>query len=160
MPQAAKWVSPHDDAKAQPGLVSLHSAFLLCNSTLVYCCSLFPVAIHSMRSHVYRSLISPLRPQIIPLRLTPSFPARSLSSSAKHPRPQAGPKTIRTVSTIPFIGAFFSSNRKTENSSEAMSYPDQRSEDQWRTVLNPGSYHPTHDARSVPHIRVYTNFEQ
>ncbi|CAG8011294.1 unnamed protein product [Penicillium salamii] len=87
-----------------------------------------------------RRLISPLRPQIIPLRLTSSFPARSLSSSAKHPRPQAGPKTIRTVSTIPFIGAFFSSNRNTENSSEAMSYPDQRSEDQWRTVLNPEQF--------------------
>ncbi|CAG7920071.1 unnamed protein product [Penicillium olsonii] len=92
-----------------------------------------------MRSHVYRSLISPLRPQVTPLRLASTLSSRPLSSSAKHPRSKAVPKTIRAVSTIPFIGAFFSSNRNTD-SSATMSYPDQRSDDQWRAVLNPEQF--------------------
>jgi peptide-methionine (R)-S-oxide reductase len=47
-----------------------------------------------------------------------------------------GGKALKAAPAIPFFGAFFSSNSNTE----AMSYPDQRSDDQWRAVLNPGSY--------------------
>ncbi|KAI1872359.1 uncharacterized protein JN550_004078 [Neoarthrinium moseri] len=41
------------------------------------------------------------------------------------------PTTFRSMPTIPFLGSLFSSS-----SSSSMSYPDQRTNDEWRAVLN------------------------
>ncbi|KAJ5550113.1 Peptide methionine sulfoxide reductase MrsB [Penicillium sp. DV-2018c] len=52
-----------------------------------------------------------------------------------------GTKALRAAPTIPILGALFSSNRKAEEpTNEAMSHPDQRSEDQWRAVLSPEQF--------------------
>ncbi|KAF4460134.1 transcription repressor [Fusarium albosuccineum] len=51
------------------------------------------------------------------------------------PRPShlaLGPVPLRSMSGIPFLGALFSSSSKSSN----MSYPDQRTNDEWRAVLN------------------------
>ncbi|KAJ5129589.1 Peptide methionine sulfoxide reductase MrsB [Penicillium bovifimosum] len=58
----------------------------------------------------------------------------------KPPHTKASTKALRAAPTIPFLGAFFSSNRKPEEPNEAMSHPDQRSEDQWRAVLSPEQF--------------------
>ncbi|KAJ5093431.1 hypothetical protein N7456_009292 [Penicillium angulare] len=71
---------------------------------------------------------------------TPSVPFfRSLSTSPRNtPRPTRS-KALRAAPTIPFFGAFFSSNKPDEQT-ENMSFPDQRSDDQWRAVLNPEQF--------------------
>lgn len=107
-----------------------------------------------MRSQACRTLISSTRPQIIPLRLTVN--TRLLSSSSRKAPQKPGLKALRAAPTIPFFGAFFSSNRNNE-SSEAMSYPDQRSEDQWRAVLNPGSSSTRQISAIKHHIAIETN---
>lgn len=94
-----------------------------------------------MRSQlVIRPFISFLSPRALPVIKPATFaPLRPLSSSApKALRSIFGSKLLKAAPTIPFFSAFFSSNAKAEEPSESMSYPDQRSDDQWRTVLNPG----------------------
>lgn len=39
---------------------------------------------------------------------------------------------LKSMPSIPFLGSFFSSSSKQDN----MSYPEQRSDDEWRAVLN------------------------
>ena len=47
------------------------------------------------------------------------------------------PLPLRSMSGIPFLGALFGSS---SNSSSKMSYPDERSNDEWRAVLNKGKF--------------------
>jgi len=47
------------------------------------------------------------------------------------------PISLRSMSGIPLLGALFGTSSK--NSSN-MSYPDQRSNDEWRAVLNKGMF--------------------
>ncbi|CAL5868718.1 uncharacterized protein PFLUO_LOCUS2945 [Penicillium psychrofluorescens] len=96
-----------------------------------------------MRSQlVIRPFISFLSPRALPVIKPATFaPLRPLSSSApKALRSIFGSKLLKAAPTIPFFSAFFSSNAKAEEPSESMSYPDQRSDDQWRTVLNPEQF--------------------
>jgi peptide-methionine (R)-S-oxide reductase len=90
-----------------------------------------------MRSQAIRIFKAPLRQRAL---AQPTFFPRSHSTFAgKNSRSTPGTKVLRAAPTLPFLGAFFSSS-KAEEPSGSMSYPDQRSEDQWRAVLNPGSY--------------------
>ncbi|KAK3316186.1 Mss4-like protein [Apodospora peruviana] len=41
-----------------------------------------------------------------------------------------------SMSSLPFIGSFFSSNSSASNNKMSSSYPDQKSPDEWRAVLN------------------------
>mgnify|MGYP005989384995 FL=1 len=71
--------------------------------------------------------------------------ARNLQLQTLRPLP------LRSMSGIPFLGALFGSS---SNSSSKMSYPDQRSNDEWRAVLNKGTFAPR------VHIdEIATNFE-
>ncbi|KAJ5661969.1 uncharacterized protein N7477_009585 [Penicillium maclennaniae] len=90
-----------------------------------------------MRSQAVRTLKASLRPRAF---VQPATISRSHSTFAgKNNRSTPGAKVLRAAPTIPFFGAFFSSH-KPEESSGSMSYPDQRSEDQWRAVLNPEQF--------------------
>ncbi|KAJ5513394.1 Peptide methionine sulfoxide reductase MrsB [Penicillium fimorum] len=78
--------------------------------------------------------------QTIPIRLAPTLcSSRFLSSTRKPPHSKASAKVLRAAPTIPFFGAFFSSNHP-EKTTDTMSPPDQRSEDQWRAVLSPEQF--------------------
>lgn len=88
-----------------------------------------------MRSTLVRA-VTPLRNRVL---VQSTLPFRLYSSSFRtSSRLTPGAKAIRAAPTIPFFGALFSSTSNSEESSGAMSYPDQRSEDQWRAVLSPG----------------------
>lgn len=56
------------------------------------------------------------------------------------------PLNLRSMSGIPFLGALFGSSSSSKSN---MSYPDKRSDDEWRAVLNKGPYliapNPAHD---------------
>lgn len=45
--------------------------------------------------------------------------------------------TLRSMPSIPFLGALFGTS---SSSSEKMSYPVQKSKEEWQAVLNPGMY--------------------
>ncbi|KAJ5646679.1 hypothetical protein N7490_003051 [Penicillium lividum] len=85
-----------------------------------------------MRSQAVRIFRTTLRHRAL---VQPSALPRPYSTSA---RPTPGSKALRAAPTIPFLGAFFSSNNS--ESTESMSYPDQRSEAEWRAVLNPEQF--------------------
>ncbi|KAJ5595159.1 uncharacterized protein N7459_001367 [Penicillium hispanicum] len=90
-----------------------------------------------MRSQLVRALPNPLRHRA----LVPPVPSlRLYTSTCKPPRHFRGVKALKAAPTIPFFGAFFSSSSKAEEPSENMSYPDQRSNDQWRAVLSPEQF--------------------
>lgn len=79
-----------------------------------------------------RTFSIPLRPQ------TTASPSRYFG---RLPLPVSGATVLKAAPTIPFIGSLFNSSAKAE-SSDDMSYPDQRSDDEWRAVLSPGSLLP------------------
>lgn len=85
-------------------------------------------------------LTTALRTFSIPLRL------QTTASLSRYfgglPLPVSGATVLKAAPTIPFIGSLFSSSAKAE-SSDDMSYPDQRSDDEWRAVLSPGSPLPS-----------------
>ncbi|KAJ6188489.1 hypothetical protein N7519_003397 [Penicillium mononematosum] len=94
-----------------------------------------------MRSQLSRNLLSPLKHQTIPLRPAPTFCfSRFLSSTRKPPHSKTSSKALLAAPTIPFFGAFFSSNHSPVKPADAMSPPDQRSEDEWRAVLSPEQF--------------------
>ncbi len=81
----------------------------------------------------------------------PSFPAivrtfytltnttsRALPASQRALGPFTRGTILRSMPTIPFLGSLFSSG----SSSKDMSYSIQKSDDEWRAVLNPGNYPP------------------
>ena len=105
-----------------------------------------------MRSQAARIIKTSLRHRAL---VQPATLLRPHSTSARNTRPTVGSKVLRAAPTIPFFGAFFSSN-KPDDSKENMSYPDQRSEAEWRAVLNPGAcLAPQHQAiREAIHANV------
>jgi hypothetical protein len=77
----------------------------------------------------------------------------SIANATAHFRTHQVPRTIqplyrpfilRSMPSIPLLGSLFSSSTP---ASAKMSYPDQRSDDEWRAVLNKGKLFP------VPHSR-------
>lgn len=83
----------------------------------------------------------------IPMRL-PSFPTlvRTFYTFTNATRLQAPPKSlspftratlIRSMPSIPFLGSLFGSSA---SASANMSYPDNRSDQEWQAVLNKGKY--------------------
>lgn len=85
-----------------------------------------------MRSQIIR-VTAPLRQRALAQPILP-FRLHSTSSRAGSRVTSPAAKALRAAPTIPFLGALFSSKA----AAEEMSYPDQRSEDQWRAVLSPG----------------------
>lgn len=90
-----------------------------------------------MRSHATHILKASFRNRAL---IQPAVFIRPQSTYTRQtPRLATGAKALRAAPSIPFFGALFSSSSKAEESSGNMSYPDQRSEDLWRAVLNPGT---------------------
>lgn len=91
-----------------------------------------------MKAH---RIISLLASFALPSRI----PARHLLSTASRyaSRSSTGRVTaLAAAPSIPFFGALFSSSAKADsgnNYSDNMSYPDKRSDSEWRAVLSPGS---------------------
>ncbi|KAI0026098.1 SelR-domain-containing protein [Xylariomycetidae sp. FL0641] len=56
---------------------------------------------------------------------------RVRATTSAHQALHRHPASLKSMPTIPFFGSLFSSS-----ASNAMSYPDQRSNDEWRAVLN------------------------
>ncbi|KAJ5168787.1 uncharacterized protein N7482_004381 [Penicillium canariense] len=90
-----------------------------------------------MRSQAVRAINS-LRHRVL---AHSTFSLRPHSTSARRgPRLTPGAKALRAAPTIPFFGALFSSKSNSDELSGNMSYPDQRSDDQWRAVLSPEQF--------------------
>lgn len=101
----------------------------------VHVSQIYCLIITFMRPTVVRA-VTPLTHRVL---APPILPIRFYSSSSRtSSRLTPGAKALRAAPTIPFFGALFSSKSNSEEPSGAMSYPDQRSEDQWRAVLSPG----------------------
>lgn len=127
-------MSPHDDVKGPGCRWSLGLHCLHIQSTQAEQVRVSSIAF--MRSQIIRTA-TPLRHRIL---AQPTLPFRLYTTSSRpNPRLTPGAKALRAAPTIPFLGALFSSKANSEESSANMSYPDQRSEDQWRAVLSPGS---------------------
>ncbi|KAJ5089897.1 hypothetical protein N7532_008581 [Penicillium argentinense] len=90
-----------------------------------------------MRPQTFQILKSPLRQLALSQTSTP------IRTHSTHTRTAFGVNTrgkaLRATPTIPFQGAFFGSISK-QTDANNMSYPDKRSEDQWRAVLNPEQF--------------------
>ncbi|KAK6222739.1 Peptide methionine sulfoxide reductase B5 [Pestalotiopsis sp. IQ-011] len=65
------------------------------------------------------------------LRSLYTFSNFTRARASARPSLSRSPETLRSMPTIPFFGSLFSSS-----SSSKMSYPDQRTDDEWRAVLN------------------------
>lgn len=86
------------------------------------------------------------------IRTAASFSSSSSSSSSYYfyfyyyprlrlPLPISGARVLKAGPTIPFLGSLFSTSAKSEMSDgDSISYPDQRSEGEWRAVLSPGLF--------------------
>ncbi|PHH67915.1 hypothetical protein CDD82_1007 [Ophiocordyceps australis] len=67
---------------------------------------------------------------------TPSHLGRTWTFGAHHRR-RLQPVALRSMARIPILGALFSSSSSSPSSSSKMTtYPDQRTNDEWRAVLN------------------------
>lgn len=96
--------------------------------------------IHSMRiRHILRTLYtfgattSALRSSSTHLRGTTRHLQLGHNTNNHHSNYTSG--ILKSMPSIPFLSSFFSTSTP---ASEKMSYPDQRSNDEWRTVLNKG----------------------
>lgn len=56
-------------------------------------------------------------------------------------RPASTATTLKSMPSIPFLSALFGSSAS--KTTMASSYPDERSPDEWRAVLNPGKSGPS-----------------
>ena len=85
-----------------------------------------------MRLRLFRVLLtlsSLSRP--LPFRTAPRAPHTSSS------------RTLKSMPSIPFLSALFgSSASSSSNTMSSSSYPDQRTNDEWRAVLSPGDFPP------------------
>ncbi|OAA61086.1 methionine-R-sulfoxide reductase B2 [Niveomyces insectorum RCEF 264] len=56
--------------------------------------------------------------------------------------PSSSQVVLRSMPSIPFFGSFFSSSSSSSDAAkkDTMTYPDQRSTDEWRAVLNPQQF--------------------
>ena len=100
-------------------------------------CASFLLALLSIR----RSMRLPSFPTIVRTFYTLSnSTARALPASQKALAPFTRSTVIKSMPTIPFLSSFFS----TSSSSKDMSYPVQKSDDEWQAVLNPGTPNSTH----------------
>lgn len=78
---------------------------------------------------------------------------RQVTNRQRAISPFVRPTTLRSMPTIPFLASFFGSSNKSD-----MSFPDQRSDEEWKAVLNKGlsapptphhlSHHLTDNAKS------------
>lgn len=85
-----------------------------------------------------RSLSSPLHRPTAALKQATPLQSRSYHHHFTRPLFPFSRRTLyKAAPTIPFMGTLFSSSAKAENNDD-MSYPDTRSDDQWRAVLSPG----------------------
>ena len=74
-----------------------------------------------LKSHPASAITKPAHPRLTPTRSSP-YPITRTT-------------LLKAAPTIPFMGSSFSSSA----TQQKMSYPDHRSDDEWRAVLNPGS---------------------
>ncbi|BDD62806.1 hypothetical protein MAP00_007766 [Monascus purpureus] len=72
-----------------------------------------------------------------------SYSTTSYSRRFRFPRPASRATVLKAAPTISFLSAFFGSSTKAEKPGDAssMSYPDKRSEDEWRAVLSPEQFY-------------------
>lgn len=85
---------------------------------------------------------------------SPFFSAnRTLLGTTPAAASAISPYLVRSMPTIPFLSALFSSSTP---ASEKMSYPDNRSNDEWRAVLNKGTSKPHHDPVCLVPLYIYT----
>lgn len=91
-----------------------------------------------MRHQIFRSLQAPTRQlgltqPISSARTYSIFSKRALGSTTRV-------KALRAAPTFSILGALFGSSSNSTDKTEKMSFPDNRSEEQWRTVLNPEQF--------------------
>ncbi|RHZ57269.1 Peptide methionine sulfoxide reductase B2, chloroplastic [Aspergillus turcosus] len=72
------------------------------------------------------------------LTTTPFITSVTRRSITRIPFPISRTTALKAAPAIPFLSSFFSSTAKAEESN--MSYPDQRSEAEWRAVLSPEQF--------------------
>ncbi|GFF48411.1 hypothetical protein CNMCM6936_000637 [Aspergillus lentulus] len=72
------------------------------------------------------------------LSTTPFITSVSPRSITRIPPPISRATALKAAPTIPFLSSFFGSSAKAEESN--MSYPEQRSEAEWRAVLSPEQF--------------------
>ena len=90
---------------------------------------------------IRRSMRLPSFPTIVRTFYTLSnSTARALPASQRALAPFTRSTVIKSMPIIPFLSSFFS----TSSSSKDMSYPVQKSDDEWQAVLNPGTPNSTH----------------
>lgn len=100
----------------------------------------------------FRIVSAPLRPRtasVISSTASP-FSIRSHHHYTKPFLPISKQKLLKAGPITAILGSFFSTSSKAE--SDKMSYPDKRSEEEWRAVLSPGIFTPSHPIPSHPII--------
>ncbi|KAF7526676.1 hypothetical protein G7054_g10711 [Neopestalotiopsis clavispora] len=81
------------------------------------------------------------------LRSLYTFSSFTRARASAHQSLRRSPDTLRSMPSIPFFGSLFSSS-----SSSKMSYPDQRTDDEWRAVLNKGKLQERAFSDDPPHL--------
>lgn len=111
----------------------------------------------------FRIVSAPLRPRtvsVIPSTASP-FSIRSYHNhSRKTVLPLSRQNLLKAGSATAILGSFFSTSSKSQ--SDRMSYPDKRSEEEWRAVLSPGisitiPSHPISSPAMFPNLEYETN---
>ncbi|PKY03162.1 peptide methionine sulfoxide reductase B3 [Aspergillus campestris IBT 28561] len=85
-------------------------------------------------SAALRTVTKPLKSHPASAIVKPAFPRLTPTHSFSFPITRT--ILLKAAPTIPFMGSSFSSSAAQNN----MSYPDQRSNDEWRAVLNPEQF--------------------
>lgn len=102
-----------------------------------------PLARTSSRGYRTGTISTGARPTTLLRTVIPQSPAqwsqisRQLHTSVKRTRLPTASTTVKCASLVSFLGSLFSSSARAEND---MSYPDERSDEDWRAVLSPGTF--------------------